>query len=126
MRSFTFEHNGQEHTLSATFAAAEEIAQKVADPLFMAREASIEARMAEAGLVYQPKFIFSVANLPLILGAGLKAAGSTLTRDAVKEMVFDMGLVEAKDLASRYVAMIVTPKSERPVEAAEGDATPGE
>lgn len=126
MRSFTFEHNGKEHTLVATFEAAEEIAQKVADPLFMAREAAIEAQMASSGLVYQPKFAFSVSNLPVIIGAGLKAAGSQVTRDDLKAMIFDMGLIEAKDLASLYLAMIATPKSERPVKADAGDAAPGE
>lgn len=125
MRSFTFEHDGEEHVMTATFAAAEEIAQKVADPLFMAREAAIEAQLAASGIAYQPKFMFSVANLPLIFAAGLKASGSVMKRDEIKAMVFDMGLIEAKEIASRYIALIATPKSERPVEPAKDDA-PGE
>lgn len=127
MRKFDFTApDGTEHTLAGTFDASVEIADKIADPLFIAREAAVEAAI---GPGYQPKFRFTVQNVVLAIHIGIKAGGGKLTIKEVQSMVFDMGLRESMELASRYVAMIITPKSELVQEAAEDapkDAAPGE
>lgn len=123
MRKFDFTGpDGVEYTLAATFGASMEIADKIADPLYIAREAAVEAAI---GPGYQPKFRFTTANVPQILHIGIKAAGGSQSLKDVQSMVFDMGLREAMELASRYIAMIITPKSEQVIEG-EKDAAPGE
>lgn len=124
MRKFTITHGGEDYTLAATFDASVEIADKVADPLFIAREAAVEAAL---GAGYAPKFRFTVQNVPQIIGIGLKAGGHQISAKAVQAMVFDMGMREAMELAARYVAMIITPKSEEMTpEDVKTDAAPGE
>ena len=123
MRAFTFEHGGEEYTMAATFGASVDLAEKVADPLFIAREAAVEAAL---GAVYQPKFRFTIQNVPQIMAIGLKAGGHALPMSAVQAMVFDIGFREAMDIATRYVAMVITPKSEEVTEIEASDAAPGE
>lgn len=110
MRMFNFEHDGTDYELAATFAASIEIADKVADPLAIAREAAMEAALAQARIPYQPKFMFTIRNVPQILFAGFRAAGSTMKLKDVEELVFDMGFIEARAKASDYLALIVSPK----------------
>jgi hypothetical protein len=121
MRDMVAILGGHEITLRATFAAAAEIAQRVADPIAFAREAS----MAMAMPGYVPKVTFNVQNLPVILWIGMKAAGSKATMEQVQSDVFEAGFPEAMGVADAYLAMIVSPKSERKIEA-DGDAEPGE
>lgn len=127
MRKFDFTApDGSEHTMTATFAASMEIAEKVADPLYIAREAAVEAAI---GPGYQPKFRFTVQNVVTTIHIGIKAGGGNLSIKQVQELVFEMGLRESMELASRYVAMIITPKSERVQDAADDapkEAAPGE
>ena len=124
MRAFTFEHGGEEYTMAATFGASVDLAEKVADPLFIAREAAVEAAL---GAVYQPKFRFTIQNVPQIIAIGLRAGGhNSMTLSAVQAMVFDIGFREAMDIATRYVAMVITPKSEEVTEIEASDAAPGE
>ena len=123
MRAFTFEHGGEEYTMAATFGASVDLAEKVGDPLFIAREAAVEAAL---GAVYQPKFRFTIQNVPQIMAIGLKAGGHALPMSAVQAMVFDIGFREAMDIATRYVAMVITPKSEEVTEVEASDAAPGE
>ena len=123
MRAFTFEHGGEEYTMAATFGASVDLAEKVGDPLFIAREAAVEAAL---GAVYQPKFRFTIQNVPQIMAIGLKAGGHAMPMSAVQAMVFDIGFREAMDIATRYVAMVITPKSEEVTEVEASDAAPGE
>ena len=114
MREMTIEHDGETFTLAATFAASVEIADKVDDPLSIAREAALEAAMLKARMPYTPKFSFTVRNVPVILYAGLRAAGSDLTLKQVQELVFDKGLVHARLWAADYIALLVEPKPSKP------------
>lgn len=124
MRSFRFEHAGVEYQLAATFDAAAEIAETVADPLMIAREAHVSAAMAQNGLVHYPRFSFTIDNVPRVLAAGLRAAGNAKDIGAVRQIVFEMGFIEAQALADRYLAMLVTPQSERPTPDTKGDVSP--
>lgn len=112
MRSMTAEFGGLRLELAATFGAARDIAKLVADPLAIAREAALEAMMAQVGQVYHPKFSFTVDNIPMLIHIGARAAGENVTLKDVQEAVFDAGLLVGKSIASDYLALIVTPRSE--------------
>lgn len=112
MRSMTAELGGLRFELAANFGAARDIAKQVADPLAIAREAALEAMMAQVGQVYHPKFSFTVDNVPVILHIGAKAAGEKVTLAEVQDAVFEAGLLIGKAVASDYLALIVTPRSE--------------
>lgn len=114
MREMTFKHGGEEYTLAATYKASIEIADKVEDPIIIAREAALEAAMMKARMPYRPKFEFTVRNVPTILHAGLKAAGSELVLGEVEEIVFDMGFIAARLIVNDYMALIVAPKPSKP------------
>jgi hypothetical protein len=125
MRSVTVEIAGRSFDLVATFAAARELAQKVADPMFIAREAAIDDQMSKSGIIYQPKFALTVDNVPLMLWIGAKASGNKVTLPEMQEAVFNHGFLECKSLVMDYLALIVTPQAMETVEA-KPDAKPGE
>ncbi len=109
MRSMTFEAGGKTHEMKATFQASVELANKVGDPLMIAREAAMEAAMQDRLLPYKPSFAFTIENVPVILEIGLRAAGSKLKTREIEDLVFDMGFAEGQELASNYLALIITP-----------------
>lgn len=125
MREIVVELGGEELTLAATFKASVDLAERVGDPLLIAREAAIEAMMGANGVTYDPKWRFTVANVPQIIAIGLKAAGDKRKLEDVQELVFKAGFIEAKDAAVRYLAAIVSPKSEE-IEEVKGAGEPGE
>lgn len=114
MRKYECKMGGEELVLVANFAASLEIANKVADPLKIAREASLEQMMMEKGIPYNPKWGFTVENIPEILHIGLKAADSKLSLSRVQELVFEVGFAAARDHAMEYLALIVGPAPEEP------------
>jgi hypothetical protein len=114
MREMTIEHDGKTYTLAATFAASVKLADRVEDPLKIAREAALEAAMMKARMPYTPKFDFTVRNVPVILHIGMEAAGASTTIEEVQELVFSKGLVHARLWAADYVALIVEPKPAKP------------
>lgn len=123
MRSMVAEFGGLRLELAATFGAARDIAKHVADPLAIAREAALEAMITG----YNPKFGFTVENVPLIISIGAKAAGEKATLAEIQEAVFDAGFLVGKSIASDYLALIVTPRNqETPDNVAEGKDQPGE
>lgn len=121
MREIIVELGGEELTLAATFKASLEISERVGDPLMIVREAAIEAMMAKGGVTYEPKWRFTVANVPQIIWIGLKAAGDARKLEQVQELVFSAGFLDAKDVAARYLAGIVSPKSEELEASKEGE-----
>jgi len=125
MREMHIELGGEQVTLAATFKASVEIADRVADPLEIAREASIEATLLTQNLPYQPKFKFDVKNVPMILWIGMKAAGDSRKLEDVQELVFEEGFIAARDIVLTYLASIVVPKSES-VEESTKDTDSGE
>jgi len=120
MREMHIELGGEQVTLAATFKASVEIADRVADPLEIAREASIEATLLTQNLPYQPKFKFDVKNVPMILWIGMKAAGDSRKLEDVQELVFEEGFIAARDIVLTYLASIVVPKSESVEESTKG------
>jgi phage FluMu gp28-like protein len=126
MRTMSITHGGETYELAATFKASLEIADKVEDPLTIAREAALELAMMKVRMPYQPKFRFTVRNVPMILHAGLKAAGSTMLLSEVEELVFDRGLVHARLWAADYLALIVEPKPFKPEVEPEDEHEPEE
>lgn len=112
MREITASLGGEEITLAATFKASVEIAEKIADPLAIAREASLEAMFGQALQVYEPKWRFTVLNVPQIIHIGTRAAGDKRTLAEIQELVFAEGFPSARAIALEYLALIVTPKAE--------------
>lgn len=105
--------NGKDVTLAATFSAGMDIASKVADPLFIMNEARLEAMAHKVGLYsHQPKFRFTMENVPQILHIGIKAAGGAMSLEDVQNAVFAEGVLEAQAKAETYLLMLVMPQSE--------------
>lgn len=125
MHSMNVTIGGLELELGLNFGAAREIAQKVGDPLAIAREAGLEAMMAQAGIVHQPKWIPTVDNVPMILWLGAKHGGADVKLERVQEAVFTHGFIEAKAVALDYLAAIVTPTAREKLEGG-GNAGAGE
>lgn len=116
MRELELELGSEKIKVSATFKASMELAQKVGDPLYIAREATLESMMMEKGLPYTPKWMFTVDNIPTILHIGVQAAGSNKTLEQMQEMVFDAGFANARTAAIEYIGIIVGPTPEETVE----------
>lgn len=112
MRDLTVELGGQELRLVATFAASVKLAEKVGDPFAIMREAALEAMFLGMGMPYEPKWRFTVKNVPEILHIGLNAAGSQMKLAEVQELVFDAGFGPSRDAALEYITLIAGPKPE--------------
>lgn len=113
MRHLEREFGGKTRTFNATMKASFEISESVADPLQIMREASLEMVMHQQGIPYTPRIDFDTMTVCKILWVGLKHStdkDDRMALDDVKEAAFDMGWVEAKNLASSYLALITTPK----------------
>jgi len=117
MREMHVELGGEQITLAATFKASVEIADRVADPLEIARESAVEATLLAQSMPYQPKFRFDIKNVPLILWIGMKAAGDSRKLEDVQELVFENGFIASRDIALNYLVTIVTPKTDQESDA---------
>jgi hypothetical protein len=127
MREYETILGGKSVTLAATFKAAQEIANKVADPYAIVREATVENMALSVGAFqHQPKFRFTVENVPLLLHIGLRHAGSDMSLSDVQEAVFEDGFAKGRDDAENYLALIVGPRSEEVGETEKGSASAGE
>lgn len=120
-RIFTTTLGGQTIELAATFKAANAIADKIADPLQIAREAAMEAMFIAQGMPYEPRWRFTVKNIPEVLFIGLQAAGSKMSKADVEELCFEAGFFESREAASSYLALIVGPEPEETIEK-DGDS----
>ena len=126
MRSTVIEILGQSHELRATWAAGEAI--KVAcgmDPLQIGQEAQMEAAMAERGLPYRGKFDLSMKSIYSIIACGMKAGGSDLTADQIRDGIMEMGLEAATEKAFEFLTLFIKPKSAE-VKATDGEGAPPE
>lgn len=117
---------GHRLSLVASWRASEEIANRVADPIFIQREAALVQMNAEIGLPYQPRFAFSVSNVAEIIWIGAKAGGDKISLDEVKDAVFEGGYDAATRIASEYLELILGPKPTVEFEASEKAPQPGE
>lgn len=111
MHSMQVTIGGLDLELALTFGAAREIAQKVGDPLAIAREASLEAMMAQSGIAHTPKWVPTIENVPLLIWIGAKHSTPDIKLERVQEAVFEHGFLEAKMAALNYLAAIVTPSA---------------
>jgi len=125
MREVTIKLAGKELTLLANFKASLELAEKVCDPMQMAREASVTDAMHSRGINYTPKWQFDIDNVPQVIYIGLKAAGSTMKLEEVQELVFEEGFFSAMSEATRYVTHIVGPQTEEEMEPSDDKGEPG-
>lgn len=125
MRKMAAEIGGEDRDMVATFAASVEIAEKVADPLMMTREAAIESVMLAQNIPYTPKFRFTVENIPQIICIGLKAAGEKVKLSDVQEWCFDMGFPTSQVIASEFIALITRPAPEKEAAEQDEDGEPG-
>lgn len=105
--------------LAATFAASMKIAKTVADPLLIAREAMVEYMFMEQGISHNPRWSFTVQNIPQILHIGAEAAGENYTLEQIQEIVFDYGFADSRTVATDYLSLIVGPAPEEEIEEQE-------
>lgn len=124
MREYNGKLAGKDLQLVANFKASMEIAEQVADPILISREATLEAMMIEAGMTYHPRWSFSVENIPLILYIGLKQSDTPMKMTEVQDLVFEAGFGEAKELCVEYLGMIIGPGPAEEV-ARDGDEDNG-
>jgi len=115
MRGFTASIGGRDIEIAATFGAAREISEKVADPIAIVREATLEEQIGAH--IYKARFAFTVKNIPVILLAGARAAGSKMTLDEMQEACFNEGFLECKPHAFNLILMLTTPKTDEKPDA---------
>jgi len=122
-RSMTATLAGEEIELVATFGAASEIEKKVGDPMAITREIFLSGMMEAGNVSYEPKWKYTIHNLPVIIHTGMKAGGDKRTLEQVQELVFDAGFYNVRDVANDYLALLVAPQAEEemPGEAASGE-----
>lgn len=125
MRIFKAELGALQLDLGITFGAAREIKERVADPMLIASNASMAARRDALGLAYQPRFEFTVENIPLVIWIGAKAIDPAMKLSDVQEACTDIGFVAAMNIADEFLAEFIAPRSKELVET-KGDAAPGE
>ncbi len=120
MRKYTCTLAGEDLELTASFKASMMIAKEVGDPLMIAREAALEAMMMSKSFPYNPRWTFSIENVPQILHIGLKANGSDMKLEHLQELVFDEGFASSRDHAIEYLSLIVGPAPEEIVDDSAG------
>ena len=122
MRIMEINLGGKDVELSLSFGAASEIAQKVADPLLISRESELEYRYTKAGIVgYDPKFKFTLQTVCAILHIGAKHVNKDVTLEAVQEMVFDDGMMNAQGKATDYLVEMLGARPEEADSVAKGE-----
>lgn len=107
MREYTATLGDKKFPLRANFQTSEQLMTKVADPLWMTREATLESIMMEKGLTYHPKFAFTVQNIAQIIFIGASAYNDKVTLGDVQEAVFDAGFYAARDEAIEYISLTI-------------------
>lgn len=112
MREMFVEFAGENRRFVGSFAASVEIAQRIGDPLFIAKEVVLESLMHEQGIPYEARWSFTVSNVAETIFIGLKHGESKMTLEDVQNAVFDLGFADAQRLASDYLTLIVGPKPE--------------
>jgi len=126
MREYTCTLAGEALELTANFKASMEIAKEVGDPLMIAREAALEAMMLAKSFPYNPRWSFTIENVPQLLHIGVKMSGSKITLEHIQELVFDEGFASSRDHAIEYLSLIVGPAPEEELEdSADGDSSDG-
>jgi len=115
MREKVVELGGKELTLVANYKRSVDIANRVGDPLFISREANLEAYFVQQNIEYTPKWQFTLENTVTIL-----AIATGKTKEEIGELVFEAGLFAARDVASDYLLMIVGPQPESDINEAKG------
>lgn len=125
MRTHSVEIGHLQFDLPVTFGVAREIKEKVGDPLAIAQEAALQARLGAAGIARKAAFEFTVENVPMILWLGAKAADPAVKLSDVQEACCDIGFAAALQIADGYLAAFIAPRSQEKVEAS-GEAKPGE
>ena len=71
MRDIVVKIGGADVSLRGTFGAAEEVMRHIGDPIALIKE----NHLASAIPAYRPKLSLTVANIPVVLWIGAKAAG---------------------------------------------------
>lgn len=99
-------------TLAATFAASVEFSDRVADPIAVFRDFGNANIFAEQGIHYEPKFLFTVKNLPIMLHIGMKAHDPDVKLSTVQNMVFEQGFNAASSVVMEYLILLIGPQPE--------------
>lgn len=125
MRTYSVEISHLQLELPVTFGVAREIKEKVGDPLAIAQEAALQARLSAAGIARKAAFEFTVENVPMILWLGAKVAYPDMKLSDIQEACCEIGFGAALQLADGYLAAFIAPRSQEKPEAS-GEAKPGE
>ncbi len=126
MRTHAVEIGALQLDLAVTFGVAREISEKVADPMLIAAEAAMAARMEAAGIQYKAgRFAFDVENIPLILWLGAKPNHPDLKLSDVQEAICDAGFMTGMLLADGFLAQFIAPSAKEKIET-KGKTKPGE
>jgi hypothetical protein len=112
MRIFKAEIGPLQLDLVIDFGVARGIKEQVGDPMLIAQEAAIAARMAEAGFTHKAKFAFDIENIPLIIWLGAKASDPDLKLSQVQDACIDIGLGAAMGIADSFLAQFIAPRSQ--------------
>lgn len=122
-RKVDVKFGGKVVSLKASFAAASDICDRVADLMFINREAGIAMMLMEKGIPYSPKWQFSVGSVLDILEIALAHSGVKAERSDIQEFAVGIGFNKAQDIATDYLQLFFSEPEEK-VETG-GDA-PGE
>jgi len=98
-------------TLVANWKTSLEVAERVGDPMMIAREAVKEAVLLEKGLPFRPDFVLTTENVAEIIHIGVNAGDTEMSLDRIGELIFDAGIFAGKEIATDYLAMIIGPQS---------------
>ena len=109
-------------TLVANWKTSLEIAERIGDPMMIAREAVKEAVLLEKGLPFRPDFVLTTENVAEIIQIGVNAAGVNMSVHEIGELIFEAGIFVGKEIATDYLAMIIGPQSQE-VPKKEGKAS---
>lgn len=127
MRHITVKLGAKSLRLAASFGAAEEISDTVADAFFIVKNILLNAQMEAGGVTsYTPKFEYTAKNIAQILTIAVRHTdGLDLGDDEVRQLIMDAGLIEAAMETQKYISFLVTPSTERKTKD-EPKAEPGE
>lgn len=121
MRTMTTQLGGKELTLTADFKASADLMNDVADPMYIMREALLEVMMIDKGVPYQPRWMFTVENIPKMMHIALKRAHPEMKLSEIQDLVFEQGFTESRAIIGNWLQLIVGPKPETKL-SGEGDS----
>lgn len=111
-KTMKVELGGKKIVLALNFNALEEISNEVCDAFEIVREEMTQAMLLQAGVPYEPKFKFTVGNVPEILYIAHKNADGEMSRDELRELSITGGMMDAKAAVVEYLGAAMNSDSQ--------------